>query len=287
MRNTEGIDIEKLRGYIKRCQWQWATSMQDIPHEYIVKGRCAISINEFYDFVNAQREFGVHIRWGKFNNQYLFIDGYKYWTMGAAIPDTKIMNRTRVFDEFDELDYPLYRPYRREEAEVMCATIMKMFDDKTIFECGIGNGDFVRLTGIKPEKYYGVDPAQKSISAFRGSMEGFYQHCSKKSFEEAHKKWTEADSVVIALFGTASYFMRPYLEKLSQSGKEYCLMFYKEGCVPDEFKEMYPLDYSRNDIKAIFPRANLYFHERYVTASSRKLVWQPSKTPKSLFGEEW
>jgi hypothetical protein len=31
------------------------------------------------------------------------MDGYKYWTMGDPIPDTIILNRQKVFSEFDTL----------------------------------------------------------------------------------------------------------------------------------------------------------------------------------------
>lgn len=56
-------DYDKLREYIKRCRWQWATSMIEVPHEYIHRDKCALTREEFYYFVSAQRENGVHERW--------------------------------------------------------------------------------------------------------------------------------------------------------------------------------------------------------------------------------
>jgi hypothetical protein len=43
-----------------------------------------------------QRRFGVKEHWGKYFNPYLYIDDYKYWTMGAPVEETIIMNRAKV-----------------------------------------------------------------------------------------------------------------------------------------------------------------------------------------------
>ena len=36
------------------------------------------------------------MRWGKYNFPYLIIDGWKYWTMGAPIEETIIINRAEI-----------------------------------------------------------------------------------------------------------------------------------------------------------------------------------------------
>ena len=66
------------------------------PHEYIVKDKCSLSTEEFEYFVNMQRQHGVKEQWGKYNNPYLYIDDYKYWTMGAPIEETTVINRAKV-----------------------------------------------------------------------------------------------------------------------------------------------------------------------------------------------
>ena len=92
----KGVDFERLREMIARCQWKFAKTMPFAPHEYIVKDRCPLSKDEFEYFVNMQREHGVKERWGKYNNPYLYIDDYKYWTMGAPIEDTTVINRAKA-----------------------------------------------------------------------------------------------------------------------------------------------------------------------------------------------
>ena len=53
-------DYDKLREYVKRCNWCWAQSMIEVPHEYIHRDKCALTREEFYYFVSAQRENGIH-----------------------------------------------------------------------------------------------------------------------------------------------------------------------------------------------------------------------------------
>lgn len=92
----EQIDYDKLRSMIAHCKWTFAKSMPFAPHEYIVKEKCPLTTNEFEYFVNMQREHGVKERWGKYNNPYLYIDDYKYWTMGAPLEETTVINRAKA-----------------------------------------------------------------------------------------------------------------------------------------------------------------------------------------------
>ena len=90
------MDIERLRNFIARCEWTFAKTMPFAPHEYIVKERCPLTTEEFEYFVNMQREHGVKERWGKYNNPYLYVDDYKYWTMGAPLEETTAINRAKA-----------------------------------------------------------------------------------------------------------------------------------------------------------------------------------------------
>ncbi|MBO4443679.1 MAG: hypothetical protein J5814_02775 [Bacteroidaceae bacterium] len=90
------LNYDKLRGMIARCQWTFAKTMPFAPHEYIVRGKCPLTEEEFLYFVDMQRRFGKEERWGRYNFPYLYIDDYKYWTMGAPYEETTVINRARV-----------------------------------------------------------------------------------------------------------------------------------------------------------------------------------------------
>ena len=87
---------DKLRSMIARCEWTFAKTMPFAPHEYIVRGKCPLSEDEFLYFINMQRNYGKVERWGKYITPYLYIDDYKYWTMGAPLEETMVINRAKV-----------------------------------------------------------------------------------------------------------------------------------------------------------------------------------------------
>ena len=87
---------DKLRSMIARCKWTFAKTMPFAPHEYIVRGKCPLSEEEFLYFINMQRNYGKVERWGKYITPYLYIDSYKYWTMGAPVEETTVINRAQV-----------------------------------------------------------------------------------------------------------------------------------------------------------------------------------------------
>ncbi len=69
---------------ISPCQ----STFWHVPHEYIVRGKCGLTDEDFLYLVIAQREYGIHEQWHKYNFPYLYLDGYKYWTMGDALEET-------------------------------------------------------------------------------------------------------------------------------------------------------------------------------------------------------
>jgi len=93
---SKELSTDELRSMISRCGWTFAKTMPFAPHEYIVKDKCPLTTEEFEYFVSMQREHGVKERWGKYNHPYLYIDDYKYWTMGAPMEETTVINRAKT-----------------------------------------------------------------------------------------------------------------------------------------------------------------------------------------------
>jgi len=126
---NETINYDKLREMIARCKWTFAKTMPFAPHEYIVRGKCPLSDDEFVYFIDMQRKFGVKERWGKYNNSYLYIDNYKYWTMGESYDVTTVMNRAKVHLLDDALE--LYNEIKaiREEIEEKSPQYVNIIND--------------------------------------------------------------------------------------------------------------------------------------------------------------
>ena len=62
-------NLTHIKEMIDRCQWQWAKTYESCPHEYIVRGKCELTDEEFLAFVDAQRCMGTPEQWGKYNSE--------------------------------------------------------------------------------------------------------------------------------------------------------------------------------------------------------------------------
>ena len=230
------LEIEnRLRGYIARNKWIWARTYPTCPHEYIVRGKCTLSDQEFVYFVECQRRYGRHERWGKYNNQYLYIDGYKYWTMGDLIPNTIIMNRQKLFDEYDNIAPKLLAaeptPERVKTDAVLAEVLSHIVG--SVCEIGCGKGELHEgLMEVDSFTYIGLEPSPVLYKAFTQRHPGY--HALNKAFEEIGDQYMQFENVV-ALYGTASYIMLPYLKKLASEHRGLFLMFYKPGITPEAY----------------------------------------------------
>ncbi len=260
-----------VRNLIARVHWTWARTYVSIPHEYIVRGRCGLNDDEFEYLVHAQREHGIPEQWHKYNFPYLYIDGYKYWTMGDAIKDTTIINRQKVFSEFDNIGV-----MEELQSDALYNQVAQIFDNAfpghDIYEVGCGTGVTFERLNLEPTCYRGVDPSKKAIEQFKQSHPELSNRLFVNSFEESVNYWSKGTDVVLATFGAASYFMRQYLEILAKSGQDYFLMFYNENYCPEEFKEMHHFNYTDLELAGIFTDSEIIKINSYRIISSKRII---------------
>lgn len=263
-------DESYVRKLINQVQWTWAKTYVSLPHEYIVRGRCGLTDQEFEYLVHAQREHGIPEQWHKYNFPYLYIDGYKYWTMGDAIEDTTIINRQKVFSEFDNIGV-----MEELQSDALYDHVSQLFHTafpgRDVYEVGCGTGITFERFNIEGTCYRGVDPSKKAIEQFKQSHPELSNRLFVNSFEESINYWSKGSSVVLATFGAASYFMHQYLEILAKSGQDYFLMFYKEDYCPVQFKDMHQFIYRDNALSVIFPKGYIQSIDNYRIVSSKAM----------------
>lgn len=259
------------RTLIARVQWTWAKTYISIPHEYIVRGRCGLTDAEFAYLINAQREYGIPEQWHKYNFPYLYIDGYKYWTMGSPIDETTVINRQKVFSEFDSID-----TVEEQQPDELYNQVSQLFHDtfpgRDVYEAGCGTGITFERFHLDPYRYRGVDPSKKAIEQFKATHPGLSRRLFVNSFEESVNYWKQGTAVVLATFGAASYFMQPYLKILAESGVDYFIMFYQEGYCPELFKGMHHFIYQNHFLLEQFPNAHFLLAGNYRIVSSRPFI---------------
>jgi hypothetical protein len=91
--------VDAARAYIAQVRWQFAKTMPQWPHEYTVREWRLDLEREFLRFVELIRRYGEVKPWPRdapvprYHLTYLEIDGSEYWSMGAPVPDTTVINR--------------------------------------------------------------------------------------------------------------------------------------------------------------------------------------------------
>ena len=89
------MDIDGFRVFIGSVSWIFARTMPEQPHEYTLR-KAAPDDAVFNDAVIAIRNQGA-FRYYR-NHPYIQwdVDGWSYWTMGAAADQTMLINRARI-----------------------------------------------------------------------------------------------------------------------------------------------------------------------------------------------
>jgi hypothetical protein len=93
---------EELRAFVDREPWTFAkTYAETWPHEYLVKDRVG-SEPLFLELVEHIRTQGYEANFYARKIVYFDEDGLTYWTMGAPVAETTIINRCPKENTFEE-----------------------------------------------------------------------------------------------------------------------------------------------------------------------------------------
>jgi len=88
-----------LRRFVDSERWTYAKTMPRWPHEYLVRDR--VDAGLFERLVEHIRAHGFQGRFYHRAITYFEEDGLLYWTMGAPVNETTIINRCRTEDSYE------------------------------------------------------------------------------------------------------------------------------------------------------------------------------------------
>lgn len=89
----------ELQKFTQSVPWTFAKTMPEWPHEYIVRER--VDEDLFVEMVQHIRENGYKGKFYKMDITYFDYDGMTYWTMGAPIEETTIINRCKKANTYE------------------------------------------------------------------------------------------------------------------------------------------------------------------------------------------
>lgn len=93
---------DAAHAYIEKVRWRFAKTMPQWPHEYTVRDWRTDLDGDFVAFAELIRGQGVVKPWPRdaatprYHHSYLAVDEWEYWTMGAPISETTVINRALI-----------------------------------------------------------------------------------------------------------------------------------------------------------------------------------------------
>jgi len=226
--------LQRLYTLLKPRQWIFAKTMPQNPHEYTLRKHWEHE-DEFCEAVELIRKFGYHAKFkGRSYIQFNVLDKF-YWTMGAPIEETILINRASTnknndhpydriacsYDEWFSTEESLEEnKYIAEQINKLCAG--------SILDVGCGTGSISKM--LSCSRYLGIDPSSSMLSRFAVNCP------DKKYLKSRYEDFPVIGfDAVISLFGSISYVapdkMHRLNKQLNQGGK-YFLMFLKPGYYP-------------------------------------------------------
>jgi hypothetical protein len=92
------MTVDELREFVRKSPWKFAKTMPQTPHEYTLRAK-APDEKLFEKVVLYIRQEGYKGEYGKTTYTYFDIDGWQYWTMGAPLRQTILINRAKLMGQ--------------------------------------------------------------------------------------------------------------------------------------------------------------------------------------------
>jgi len=255
---------------LQHCKYIFAKTMPHNPHWYTLRKDWDSS--EFDRAVEFIRKNGIAELFAGRVYTVLYHGKYKYWTMGAPIRKTILINRKEISQTGYNQVAPIYdslhiAPEALLENEQIISQI-KYTRGEMVLDIGCGSGLFIEYTHIPPQDYYGIDSSSqmlleliKKFPAYRtrvikASAGEYIQYCKRNNIPLPF-------NVVLALFGVGSYLSRQQINTIKHIAPKYFIMYYKPEYFPNTHNHMdkrpsIKASYTKSQVTEAFPK---YFIE--------------------------
>lgn len=230
----------EIAAALESASWQVAKTMPDNPHEYTLRknwrfGACGgATFDEAVMFIRGS--LGYREKYKGVWYKCLDVNGFKYWTMGAPLAATILINRARIekpaaYDAIAEgYDKFWMTPEAHRENQRIIHEVG--YRGGSVLDIGCGTGLFLDYV-YGPDEYLGIDPSWKMLHQLLKKHPG--THVLQTTFE-AFWPGSRKFDLIVGLFAAPSYidprFLAGRLPALLEPGGRYFLMFYAPGYEP-------------------------------------------------------
>lgn len=231
-------EFETVGALLEAHDWIFAKTMPDNPHEYTLRKRWEDQA-AFDRAVLGIRLLGYQTKFRGRSYTQLDVNDHYYWTMGAPVPATILINRKKRQPDTHPAPYDVAAgsydavftspECARENADLFAR--IGDLSHASVLDVGCGTG--LLLDYATPQRYLGIDPSSAMLDQLRA-----------KHPEAAHvgTRYTTLGALVggrydrvVALYGAASYLTDAELARvphlLNPGGRAF-LMFYAPGYTP-------------------------------------------------------
>lgn len=258
------VTTDDLQWWLDRheeMRWTFASTMPDAPHSYVVRGK-QMEDADFERAVRVIRTFGEPGKFHDRTNIYLVHNDRKWWTMGAPVEDTIIINTATTEAVYGEQDAPstfsgvqtlhdkyaseydswYLSPTALEENDTIRRIIVKHFGAyaPTMLDVGCGTGLMLDLKITHPALFYGIDPSQGMLNELvrkHTQVTSLWAAPAEQVVEKVGSEHGPFD-LVLSTFGSASHLTPETIEYLpSVTTGLLILMTYRDGYLPEYYEE--------------------------------------------------
>jgi len=214
--------------------WKFAKTMPQCPHWYTLRKDWKDS--DFVELVKYIRENGRKEKYLRSTFTYLYINGFKYWTMGAPInkdgkPHTILINKaTAVYaSSYDSIVGKYENLFSAAEYKLETRKLIELIKPSgNVLEIGCGAGEF--LDNFEPSGYTGIDISANMIELLKSKHPKFKESVVNSSLEDFVP--LKSYDLVLGLYGVGSYLNQVEIEKIKSMPGRKVIMFFKEGYAP-------------------------------------------------------
>lgn len=227
------LSFDDVAAALLASEWVYAKTMPEHPHHYTLRKRWSPELPPFEDVVQFIRDRGYREQFGRSYYRRLDVNEHKYWTMGAPLPVTILINRA-VIDRpapYDAIaaQYDALWSSPAAKAENQAVIESLGYDGGDVLDVGCGSG--LLLDYLKPDNYLGIDPSRAMLDLLSARHPQAETICT--TFESLYTE--RRFDLIVGMFGSAAYVTPEAwtrLPRMLKPGGRFFLMFFAPGYSP-------------------------------------------------------